>query len=110
MGLRREEFGEEIATSEYVFRFPDGSKRAVRLRVGKPYQISKSEWACPVELNGFEPRYPDIRGNDSMQALNLALSLVWQRLEDFLDKGGKLFDREGGHHYTLKDLRKVLGR
>ena len=109
MSLRREEFGEEIATSEYVFQFSDGSRRPVRLRVGKPYMISTSEWACPVELKGFEARYPDIRGNDSMQALSLALSLVWRRLEDFLQKGGRVLDGEGGSAYTLDDLRTVLG-
>ena len=110
MSLRREEFGEEIAASEYVFQFSDGAKQPVRLRVGKPYMISASEWACPVELKVFEARYPDIRGNDSMQALSLALSLVWRRLEDFLQKGGKVLDGNAGSACTLEDLRTVLGR
>jgi hypothetical protein len=110
MTLRREDFGEEIATSKYVFQLADGSKRPVRLRVGKPYMISASEWACPVELKGFEKRYPDIRGSDSMQALSLALSLLWRRLEDFLKNGGKVLEAGGGPEYKLEDLRAILGR
>jgi hypothetical protein len=110
MGLRREEFGEEIASSQFVFQLSDGSKRPVHLRVGKPYMISTIEWACPVELNGFESRYPDIRGGGSIQTLSLALELVWRRLQDFLEKDGKVLDAEDGSVYTLEDLRTLLGR
>ena len=90
MSLRREEFGEEIGVDEYIFQPPSGAERRVRLRVGKPYLVKPGEWACPVELSGFEARYPDIRGSDSMQALCLAIALVRARLGDFLAKGGKV--------------------
>ena len=109
MSLRREEFGEEVAASEYLFRFVDGSERAVKARVGRPYQDGSEVWACPVELVGFEHRYPDIRGSDSMQALELALSVVWSRLQDFIEKGGTVCDREG-NPYTLNELRRIVGR
>jgi len=110
MGLRREEFGEEVASFQFVFQLLDGSRRPVQLRVGKPYMISTIEWACPVELNGLEPRYPDIRGGGSMQALSLALELIWRRLQDFLEKGGKVLDAENGSVYRLEDLRTLLSR
>jgi hypothetical protein len=109
MSLRREEFGEEVAASDYVFQFGDGSERTVKIRVGRPYEAGTDEWACPVELVGFERRYPDIRGSDSMQALSLALSLAWQRVQDFVNKGGKVLDTER-HPYSLDELRKILGR
>jgi hypothetical protein len=107
--MRREDFGEEVASSEYVFRFPDGSERTVRLRVGRPYADGEKAWACPVELSGFERRYPDIVGEDSLQALSLALTLTWRRLQDFVDKGGTVLDREG-RAYSLDELRQILGR
>ena|SRR2546425_9617866 len=107
--MRREEFGEEIASSEYVFRSPDGSERPVRLRVGRPYVDGGGGWACPVELVGFERRYPDIVGEDSLQALSLALTLAWRRLQEFVEKGGLVRDNEG-HAYTLDELRRILGR
>ena len=93
--LRREDFGEEVSTSEYVFQFPNGARREVRLRIGKPYFISDGEWACPVELNGFEPRYADARGADSLQALGWALLLVRKRFEDFLKRDGKVLHMDG---------------
>ena len=109
MNLRREEFGEEIGAGEYLLRAADGSERPVRVRVGRPYLDGAGVWACPAELSGFEQRYPDMRGEDSLQALVLALSLLWRRLQDFVEKGGTVLDREG-HAYTLDELRRSLGR
>ncbi len=107
--MRHGDFGEEIAGSEYVFRLPDGSERPVRLRIGRPYANGGNTWACPVELAGFESRYPDIVGEDSLQALSLALALAWRRLQDFVEKGGTVLDGEG-HAYSLDELRRILGR
>jgi len=109
MNLRREEFGEEIGAGEYLLRAADGSERPVRVRVGRPYLDGAGVWACPAELSGFEQRYPDMRGEDSLQALVLALSLLWRRLQDFVEKGGTVLDREG-HAFTLDELRRSLGR
>ena len=109
MNLRREEFGEEIGAGEYLLRAADGSERPVRVRVGRPYLDGAGVWACPAELSGFEQRYPDMRGEDSLQALVLALSLLWRRLQDFVEKGGTVLDREG-HAYTLDELRRTFGR
>ncbi len=109
MNLRREEFGEEIGAGEYLLRAADGSERPVRVRVGRPYLDGAGVWACPAELSGFEQRYPDMRGEDSLQALVLALSLLWRRLQDFVEKGGTVLDREG-NAFTLDELRRSLGR
>ena len=109
MNLRREEFGEEIGAGEYLLRAADGSERPVRVRVGRPYLDGAGVWACPAELSGFEQRYPDMRGEDSLQVLVLALSLLWRRLQDFVEKGGTVLDREG-HAFTLDELRRSLGR
>ncbi len=96
MNRHREEFGEEIAAADYIFLFPDGIKNPVRARVGKPYEEESDMWACPMELRGFESRYAEARGADSMQALCLAISFLRDRMEDFLEKGGKVLDpREG---------------
>ena len=95
MSLRREDFGDEAGASDYIFQFPDGSRRPVRLRIGKPYFVVEGEWACPVELQGFERRHPDTRGVDSLQALALAIRLARKRVEDFLAKGGKVLHVDG---------------
>jgi len=107
--MRREDFGEEIASSQYVFRSSDGSERLVHLRIGRPYVDGGNAWACPVELAGFERRYADVVGEDSLQALSLALGFTWLRVQDFVEKGGTVLDREG-HAYLLDELRRILGR
>lgn len=108
MDIRREEFGEEVAVCELVFRGPNGVERPVRLRVGRPYEDEGGLWACPVEVAGVFPRGADIRGVDSMQAMNLALSHAWKRVHHFVELGGTVLDRDG-HAYTADELRMRQG-
>jgi hypothetical protein len=103
-------FGLEVASCDFVVRFHDGATRRVRARVGKPYKVTAREWACPVEVRGFESRYPDIRGANSMQALCLATSLIQSRFEDFFSKGGKVLDVETGSEWDLRSVMATLGR
>ena len=109
MSLRRDEFGEDTGVATFDLLSAGGSKRRIVLRVGKPYCISPQEWACPVELQGFEPRHPDIRGQTSLQALCLAINLVRLRLKDFVKKGGKLLDTTDGSEWSLRDLAATFG-
>jgi hypothetical protein len=86
----RPEFGEAVGSANLIFLLPDGSRKTGQVRVGRPYKSEDGNWACPCELVGLEPRYADIRGGDSLQALCLAISLLRRRLEDFIDKGGTI--------------------
>jgi hypothetical protein len=101
---RRKAFGREVAGCEFVLRSADGEKRCVRVRVGTPYRESALSWRCPSEIRGFERRYADVAGVDSMQALCLAIALVRFRIEDFIDKGGIVFDTDG----SRCDRRQLL--
>jgi hypothetical protein len=103
------DFGAIVGSADFVFLYADGTKRVVQLRIGMPYRIAEVEWACPCELAGFESRYPDIHGGDSMQALCLAVSLVRRRLEDFIEKGGKILDADDGTEWPLDSLRAMFG-
>jgi hypothetical protein len=107
--LRRRLFGAEVAGSDFVFRAKRGAKRKVRVRIGKPYEVSSVEWACPVEIRGFEPRYPDMRGVDSVQALCLALAAARARIEDFIDKGGRVLDVGDRSEWDRRALMAAFG-
>jgi hypothetical protein len=99
----------EVAFCEFLLCFPNGRKKRVRARLGKPYQISSGIWACPVGIRGFEKRYPDIRGVDSMQAICLAASLIRMRFEDFFLKGGKVLGIKDGSERDLRSVMSTFG-
>ena len=107
--MRRAEFGEVVATAEFVFQRADGDKRAVQIRIGAPYAVSALEWACPAEIVGYEPRYPDVSGATSLQALCLAVGLVRSRVEDFMAKGGRVIDTEDDVECDAKDIAATFG-
>jgi hypothetical protein len=104
MAGRRRAFGPVVSACDFVFQSPDGKKKRVKVRVGKPYRESSLCWRCPSEIRGFEPRYADVAGVDSMQALCLAIALVRFRIEDFTDKGGTVLAPEG----SKCDRRQLL--
>jgi len=106
--LRRKRFGPEVASCVFVFQW-DGQKRRVRARVGKPYRVSSREWACPVEIRGFERRYLDPRGADSMQALCHAIYLLRARFEAFLEDGGRVLDVDHGSEWDVNGVMATFG-
>jgi hypothetical protein len=86
---------------------PNGERFDIRLRIGQPYQVNDVSWACPVALDGLDRQLPDMHGIDSWQALLLAISLVRNRLEHFLETGGKLYWREDPS--VAVGLRDIFG-
>jgi hypothetical protein len=106
---KRRAFGPQTASCDLVFQSTDGAKRPVRVRVGKPYRESPLIWRCPAEIRGFEGRYADLAGVDSMQALCLALALVRFRIEDFIDRGGKVLHTEDGSEWNRQALMAIFG-
>ena len=83
-----------IATEQLIWLQPDGRRARVVARIGLPYPVDDGTWACAAELEGVDPRYPDICGASSMQALNLATALIATRLGHLLERGERLVDAE----------------
>lgn len=81
-----------------------GVEFEITLAVGKPYEVSSDEWACPVRLTGLHERLNDMHGIDSWQALQLACQLAAQLLGYFVEDGGKLFWEKDGEQVAIKDL------
>jgi len=67
-----------------------GDRFSVTIQIGRPYLAPSGEWACPVEMAGWHNGLQDIRGEDSMQALCLALTLVRQLLTSYVQDGGRV--------------------
>jgi hypothetical protein len=88
---------ETIAQSEWVRVRPNGERVTMTVEIGQPYEAPTGEWRTPVALHGLEGQLGDIRGEDSLQSLSLALDLVRSRLESVIAQGDLLSlpDEEG---------------
>ena len=77
--------GEPIAERRLKLHRPRMRPRSVRVRFGKPVRAPKPErgdpWWCPVEITGLRSRtFTPVAGEDSLQALVLALQYVTRTL------------------------------
>jgi len=79
---------EFIAETKLVAEHPKKGKFPFHIRIGRPYsELNGVRWACPVFLDGLDRRGPDIRGVDSLQAMNLAILFARKTLQSFVDRG-----------------------
>ena len=85
---------EIVATTELACIRPTGERINCRVEIGKPYRAETGEWACALSLGELYPKLPDVRGEDSLQALCLALSLTRQLLTYFKEDGGRILYAE----------------
>ena len=64
-----------------------------------PYFISDEEGVDfatgPVSIDGLHNRLPDIAGQDTFQALTLAVAFVRQMPTYFIEEGGQIFFDDG---------------
>ena len=71
------------------------------IQIGKPQQAPTGEWACPVAMLGLEKGLPSVRGEDSLQSVCLALTLVRQLLTHFVENGGRILCAGTDDEYSL---------
>jgi hypothetical protein len=81
-----------IASSEIICVSADGRRLRVTAQVGKPYRTPEGEWGCHAALVGLHGSLGPVRGEDSLQALSLAISLLRQLLSAFVQDGGKVLN------------------
>jgi hypothetical protein len=84
-------------------------KRPVTVELGKPRRRRTGEWACPYRIRGLgRVRTRQAFGEDSIQALHLALELVRLELEPFRVQLG-LADGEPGELFFPRYVPYYLG-
>ena len=76
-------------------------RREVVVEIGLPYETPQGSWACPVAMRGMYPSLADIHGEDSLQSLCLAASLVRTLLSSVVKNGGKIFFHDSDNEYDL---------
>ncbi len=93
----------EIAKLNLVGVQRTGGRRRVVIAIGIPYAIRDGRGAdcaaCPVSIRGLG-RHPRLNahrilGEDTFQALSIALAFVRRRLLDFVEPGNRLLFADG---------------
>ena len=80
-----------IAQTEIHCVPSSGDSFTTTLQVGRPWQDDRGMWSCSLSMdNLFREDHP-IFGDDSLQALCLALAFARSQLQDFVSRGGQLF-------------------
>jgi uncharacterized protein DUF6968 len=84
-----------VAAVEVIAETVEGKRLTISVRIGRPYEETDGNWACPVEMAPIYGQLADIRGVDSFHALWLGCSLVLKLLGHFKAAGGKLYGEDG---------------
>lgn len=88
-----------------ICRMKSGDMRIVRLQIGLPMPLDEGQsWECEVALAGLYPGMPKVPGVDSLQCINLAIGLIRQALERFMENGGQIYWRDGSGPLGVMDL------
>jgi len=90
-----------IATLQVVELAADGSRIPTRFELGQPRPDGRGAWACHVSVDGYDRFSKDIYGEDSLQALCIALRLLRLHLELPLERGSRLVYPDGGGEFPL---------
>jgi hypothetical protein len=89
-----------VVETPFVFVTNDGTATDVTIVIGRPCRTSAGNWACSAQFRGLPP-CPAMVGEDPLQALSLALSLVRWQCEAFLQQGGRILFPETGENVPL---------
>lgn len=92
-----------VASSERVCRTGAGERFTLSITVRAPFCQEGGPWACPVRLHGLDEKERCIYGEDSLQALGLALGFVRAELQTFAESGGGLLDADSGEEITVEE-------
>ena len=78
--------------AERVFEMvEEGRRMELRLRLGIPKDTGKQDFTCPVQISGLESdRVFEIVGEDSLQALQLALKFAGTLLQAKREQGTQI--------------------
>ena len=69
---------------------PSGDAFTSTLRVGRPVHDPRGMWSCSLSMDGFFREDRPLHGDDSLQALCLALTFAHSQLQAFVSRGGRL--------------------
>ena len=90
-----------IATLELVRVNPDNLRDPIHASIGRPQPDGKGAWGCSIFVNGIDAQERTIYGDDSMQALCLALGMIRFYLKEELRLGNRLVYSSGDDDFDV---------
>lgn len=84
-----------IAKRELVSVSQDGGKTKISIEIEAPFE-SQGHFTCQINFIGLFDRRHQIHGDDSMQALCLAIRFANSLLENVVQEGGKFLYPDDG--------------
>ena len=87
IGSLTKQMNETIANTKLKMRSPSGDTTDIHIQIGRPYEISEDEAACPIEMKDLYQKIPDLRGIDTFQALAIAFMFVRTTIREWTKKG-----------------------
>jgi hypothetical protein len=104
-----------VATVSFLWVDAKGAELPVTGIIGKPYPVKdgqgkQGQWACPHLVEGAFEKGADIVGDDSIQALSLALYGLYHDLLRLLEDGGRLLDPVSRAPFDLVTLKATFSR
>ncbi|MFN0196874.1 MAG: DUF4926 domain-containing protein [Planctomycetaceae bacterium] len=90
-----------IASLKLVEVATGGTRIPISVEIGCPYFNDRGVWTCCVHVDGLDSKPRDTYGEDSLQALLLALRLVHAHLEGVMVRGGRLVHADDGSEFPL---------
>jgi hypothetical protein len=92
--------------AERIFERADGRK--VRALVGRPLKRKKGDWMCDFQILGVgHSKVYRLPGNDSLEALQLALGMMGVQLEGYQEEHGLTFDGDSWLGLTRPDFEEM---
>lgn len=97
---------EPIAKQDLIFEKSSGEKFPVSIQIGTPYEIKDGKGAdfarCPVFIKGLDKKPHDVAGDNTFQALTLAIAYVRNMLKYFVEDGGKIYLYDGISEFEFR--------
>jgi len=91
-----------IASLKLIEIAPGGTRTPIHVQIGCPRPDGRGAWACAILLGRLDSKPRVVYGEDSLQALCLALRLVRAQLEGVLERGHRLVDADDGGDFALE--------
>jgi hypothetical protein len=91
-----------IAQAQYLWSKSDGASQTIHIRIGLPFEGDNC-WECELDMASLRDKTTNICGENSIQALSLAVAFAETMLANLIERGELIsFPSEPEEYLTLE--------